>query len=139
MPFDESMVQYCAHGGMLYEEVEDAMNFFFGQKKKPDALFTSADKLTTNCLRYCKTYKIRIPQDVAVIGFSNLDLTELLSPALSVVRQPAFEMGRIAADLLIKMIESKRPVTDFETRILPAEVHERESSIRKKTLKPSLV
>lgn len=139
LPFDESMVQYCAHGGMIYEEVEQAMNHFFSQKRKPDAIFTSADKLTTNCLRYCKTYKIKIPQDVAIIGFSNLDLTELLSPSLSVVRQPAFEMGRIAADLLIKMIESKRPVTDFETKILPAEIHERESSIRKKTLKPSLV
>ena len=81
-------------------------------------------------MRYCKVKKIKIPDDVAVIGFSNLDLTELLSPSLSVVRQPAFEMGRIAAELLIKMIEAKRATTDFETIMLPAEVFERESSAR---------
>jgi LacI family transcriptional regulator len=47
-----------------------------------------------------------------------------LSPSLSVVRQPAFEMGRIA-ELLIKMIEAKRATTDFETIILQPDVFKR--------------
>jgi LacI family transcriptional regulator len=81
-------------------------------------------------MRYCKTKKVAIPKTLAVIGFSNLDLTELLSPSLSVVRQPAFEMGRIAAELLIKMIEAKRTTTDFEIKMLQPDIFVRDSSVR---------
>jgi DNA-binding LacI/PurR family transcriptional regulator len=130
--FNENYIQHCLHGGMIYEEVDNAMNAMMNQKKKPDAIFASADKLTTNCMRYCRANNIIIPDDLAIVGFSNLDLTELLSPSLSVVRQPAFDMGELAADLLIKTIESKRPVTDFETKMLPAELFIRESSEKKK-------
>lgn len=133
--FDESLIRQCYHGGMIYEEVEDAMNNLMKLKHKPDAIFASADKLTTNFMRYCKLRKINIPNEIAVIGFSNLDLTELLSPSLSVVRQPAFEMGKVAADLLIKMIESKRPITDFENIVMPAEIFQRESSVHQKIKK----
>jgi LacI family transcriptional regulator len=65
---------------------------------------------------------------VALIGFSNLDLTDLLSPSLSVVRQPAFEMGELSTELLIQLIESKRPVKDFERKILPPQLFIREST-----------
>jgi DNA-binding LacI/PurR family transcriptional regulator len=132
MVFDDTYLKHCLHGGMIYGEVETAMNELMGLKHKPDALFASADKLTTNCMRYCRAKGIVIPDDLAMVGFSNLDLTDLLSPSLSVVRQPAFEMGELAADLLIKTIESKRPITEFETRMLPAELFIRESSVKKK-------
>jgi len=129
---DDSYLKHCLHGGMIYEEVDMAMNELMNQKHKPEAIFTSADKLTTNSMRYCRANNIHIPDDLAMVGFSNLDLTELLSPSLSVVRQPAFEMGEVAAELLINMIESKRPVTAYETRVLPAELFIRESSGKKK-------
>jgi len=132
MPLNNAYLQYCLHGGMLYDEVDHAMTSFMELKQPPDAVFASADKLTTSCMRYCRAKGIAIPNDLAVVGFSNLDLTELLSPSLSVVRQPAFEMGEVAAALLIKMIESKRPVTEFETRVLPAELFIRDSSGKKK-------
>ncbi|MFN3664740.1 MAG: substrate-binding domain-containing protein, partial [Sediminibacterium sp.] len=127
-----SLIKYCLHGGLVYEEVEQALDSLFRQKKKPDAIFAAADKLTTNCLRYFKAKKIRVPEDIAIIGFSNIDLTELLSPSLSVVRQPAFEMGQVATELLLNLIESKRPVKDFETKMLQPDVFIRESTTRKK-------
>ena len=83
-------------------------------------------------MRYCRAKAIAIPDTLAVVGFSNLDITELLSPSLTVVRQPAFEMGQVSAELLIKMIESKRPMTDFDTKVLPAELFIRDSSGMKK-------
>jgi DNA-binding LacI/PurR family transcriptional regulator len=129
--FNEAWLEYCPHGGMLYDEVETAMNALIHQQPQPDAIFASSDKLTTNCMRYCRAKGIHIPGDLAMVGFSNLDLTDLLSPSLSVVRQPAFEMGELAATLLIKTIESKRPLTDYETRVLPAELFIRESSVKK--------
>jgi LacI family transcriptional regulator len=114
------------------------MNELVALADKPDAVFASADKLTTNFIRYCKAHQFSIPGDIAVIGFSNLDLTDLLSPTLSVVRQPAFEMGKVAAELLINMIESKRPVKEFENRVLPTELVIRESSARKVTKKAKI-
>ena len=131
LPFDESLVKYCPHGGLIYEEVEQAMDELLSQKKKPDAIFATADKLTTNCLRYFKAKNIRVPEDIALLGFSNIDLTELLSPSLSVVRQPAFEIGQVATNLLVDLIESKRPVKDFETRVLQPHLFIRESSLKK--------
>ncbi len=50
---------------------------------------------------------------------------------MTVVRQPAFQIGQSATEMLIQMIESKRPVTDFETKILDTELILRESSMKK--------
>jgi LacI family transcriptional regulator len=130
--FDATQIQYCLHGGMLYEEVETAIAKLLANKNKPTAVIASADKLTTNCLRYFKKQGLQVPVDIAMIGFSNLDLTDLLSPSLSVIRQPAYEIGQIATQLLIKQIENKRPTTDFEKIILPPQMIIRESSGAKK-------
>ena len=119
---DEALIKYCSHGGMIFSEVEDAMNELFDLTIKPDAIFTSADKLTTNCLRILKSKNILVPDDVGLIGFSNTDLTELLSPPLSIIKQPAFEMGEIATNLLLQVIESKKKVTEFETKTLSTEL-----------------
>jgi DNA-binding LacI/PurR family transcriptional regulator len=126
--YEEAYTQYCLHGGMVYEEVEKALDNMMALPNKPDAIVASADKLTTNCIRYFKSKNIRVPEDVALIGFSNLDIADLLSPSLSVVRQPAFAMGQIATELLLKMIESKRAVSNYENRVLPLEIMVRESS-----------
>lgn len=128
LPVNESMIRYCQHGGMIVEEVEEAIEALFSLSPRPDAIMTSADKLTTNCFRILKAKGLKVPDDVGLIGFSNSDMTELLDPPLSVIRQPAFEMGEIATSLLLNLIESKRPVTDFETRILQTELLIRGSS-----------
>lgn len=119
---DESLIKYCQRGGMIITEVETAMEELFSLKEIPDAIFASADKLTTGCLRTIKAKGLRVPDDISLIGFSNTDLTELLDPPLSIIKQPAFEMGEVATKLLLELIESKRPVTDFETKVLPAEL-----------------
>jgi len=49
----------------------------------------------------------RIPGQVGIIGFSNIPITEMINPQLTTVEQPAFEMGRQAAEILINEIESK--------------------------------
>jgi DNA-binding LacI/PurR family transcriptional regulator len=121
-------IQHCSHSGMIKEEVDAAFEAMWQLKKKPDAIFAASDKLTTGCLRILKARKIKIPGQVALMGFSNTDLTELVDPPLSVVKQPAFEMGEIAMTKLLEMIESKRPVTDFETHVLQTEILVRSST-----------
>ncbi len=124
---DESLIKYCSHGGMINDEVEKALNELFSLKNKPDAVFASSDKLTTGCLHYFKKHNIKVPKDVALAGFSNNENSDLFNPALTVIKQPAFEMGEIATNYLLEIIESKRPIKDYETRILDTEFIIRES------------
>lgn len=128
MPVRESFIQYCKHGGMVYAEVESAMKELLKQRIKPDAVFAGSDKITTGCLHYTRRHSIPVPKQLALIGFSNTDLTELLDPALSVIRQPAFEMGEAAMRLLLSILQSKRPLTKFETRMLSSELLIRKST-----------
>lgn len=132
MPYDEALVKHCTHGGMLEQEVEVAMDQLLSLPQKPDAILASADKLTTSCLRYLHKRGLKVPDDIALVGFSNSDLTELLNPPLTIVKQPAFEIGRTATEMLLQQIESKRPIKQYEHKVLPAELFIRESSLRRK-------
>jgi len=126
-------IYYCLHGGLNYDEVAAIMNQAMKGKSKPDAILACSDKITTSVMRYCQHEAISIPNQVGLVGFSNLDLTDLLAPSLTVVNQPAYEMGRIAAELLIKQIESKRPIKEFEDVVLATELRQRASSEKRKT------
>lgn len=81
-------------------------------------------------MRIFKAKGIHIPDDIGLMGFSNSDLAELIQPPLSVIRQPAFEMGEIATNRLLQLIESKRPVTDFETTVLSTKLLIRGSTMK---------
>jgi LacI family transcriptional regulator len=129
IPYDENMVRYCNHGGMIISEVEEALTSIFKSKLKPDAIFTAGDRLTTVGLAVIKAMKQK--KDIGYAGFTNTHLGDLFSPALTVVHQPAFEIGQTATELLIQVIESKRPVTDFENKVLETNLVIRESSIKK--------
>ena len=129
--YDPAYVKHCFYGGMIFSEIEEAVNKLFTQKQKPDAIITMSDKLTTGCLKTLMRRGIIVPEDIALVGFSNSDITELLNPPLTVVRQPALEMGKAATELLLQLIESKRPVTQFENRVLTPELIIGKSSIDK--------
>jgi LacI family transcriptional regulator len=124
--------RYCAHGGLLLEEVEQAVTGLYKLESIPDAIVALGDKLTTGCLRVLKAHGITVPTEMGLIGFSNSDTTELIEPPLSIIKQPAFEMGEIATELLLQLIESKRPVTEFETKILAPQLIIRQSAEKKK-------
>ncbi len=66
---------------------------------------------------------IKIPEDLLFTGFTNFSAPELFSPSLTTILQPAFEMGKTAMNMLLRLIESKRPVKVFEKEILPVEVY----------------
>lgn len=125
--FNENLVKYCNHGGMIADEVDDAFDKLFSGRNKPDSIFTAGDRITTVCLAHFKNAKKKYA-DIAITGFTNTNLADLFSPSLTTVRQPAFEIGQVATELLIEIIESKRPVTQFETRVLDTELIIREST-----------
>lgn len=135
---NEDLIKHCHHGGMLLPEVEEAVELLLMGPQKPDAILATSDKLTTGCLRTLRTRGIHVPKEMGLVGFSNTDLTELLDPPLTVIKQPAFEMGEIATTLLLQLIESKRPVTEFEHRTLATELIVRGSSIKKNKIKSAV-
>jgi len=127
LTFQEDLVKYCNHGGMIAQEAEDALNELYKSKVKPDAIFTAGDRLTIVCFGILKRLKQK--KEAGFTGFTNTQVADLFSPQLTVVRQPAFEIGQTATELLIQIIESKRPITTFENRILETNLVIRESSM----------
>ncbi|MEO6232311.1 MAG: LacI family DNA-binding transcriptional regulator [Ferruginibacter sp.] len=127
---NEDYVKYCEHGGMITEEIETAIKELRALPQPPDAIFTASDRITIGSLAYLHKENISIPGQMGIAGFSNFSSPELFNPSLTTIRQPAFEMGKAAAELLIKLIESKRPETDFEKRILPTQLIIRKSSVK---------
>lgn len=128
VPFDESLVKYCKYGGLIFSETEQAVEALLNLEKKADAIVAASDKLSTGCLTALAKRNISIPDEMGMVGFTNSMLTEVFHPPMSSVRQPAFEMGQVAMEMLIQIIESRRPVTEFETRVLNTELTIRASS-----------
>lgn len=138
LPYDDSLVQYCQHGGMMENEVKKAVRNLLSLPHPPDAILAASDRLTTGCLTEFAAKGMSIPADIAIAGFTNTKLAHLFNPTLTTIQQPAFDMGKTATELLLKMIESKRPVTDFETIVLDTQLAVRDSS-KKKSLAASHV
>lgn len=122
-----SYVQHCPHGGLLENEVDKAIDNLLSLEEKPEVIFAAGGKLSTGCLRLLKARGIRVPEDIAMVGFSNSEVMDLLNPPLTTVRQPAFEMGRAATEMLFNLLESRYPVTEFNNRVLPTQILIRDS------------
>lgn len=121
LPLDKSLVRFCHHGGRIQQEVEDAVRYFLNLNERPEAFFVASDRLSMECLTALKKL-VSHEKHPAVAGFSNSEVLDLLQPGFSCIRQPAFEMGRTAMGMLIQLIESKYPVTDFESVILDTDL-----------------
>ncbi len=128
IPFNPEYVKHCNHGGMVQEEVEVAVNELLNLNPRPEAIFIASDRLTTSCISIIKRLGLGVPDNIAIVGFTNSNVAELFDPPLTVIRQPAFQIGQIATEILIKNIESKYPLTEFVTQQLQTEIILRSSS-----------
>jgi LacI family transcriptional regulator len=99
-------------------------------EKRPDAIFASVEKLALSTYYAAQEIGISIPDQLKVICFSNLRTAPLLSPSLTTITQPAFQMGAQAATVLFKYLEKKRPVIQNENIILKSELIARASTRR---------
>jgi LacI family transcriptional regulator len=97
----------------------------------PEAIVSFNDPTAIGAMKMLKKYKLKIPDDVAIVGFSETKLASLIEPALTSVIQPTFEMGVKVANLLLKQIENKGQ-GEVETVVLNGKINIRESSVRVK-------
>jgi len=130
IPLKEQYIKYCAYGGRDVEEVQQALNELLELPDRPDAIFAATDRITTIALAQLHKMRVNIPGDIALLGFTNTQLAEVLNPSLTQVTQPGFEMGKKATEMLIQLIESRRPVEEFETVVLPTRLFPRDSTKR---------
>ncbi|MCC8423719.1 LacI family DNA-binding transcriptional regulator [Mucilaginibacter sp. UR6-11] len=122
IPFRTELIRNCNKGGNDYQEVEDAVKELLAMPNKPDAIFISSDRISISCVRALKNLNFD-PAEIAIAGFSNSDVVDLLQPPISYVKQKSFEMGQIAVEMLLRLIESKYPITEFETKVLDTELY----------------
>jgi len=94
--------------------------------KRPEAIVCVNDPCAFGAMNAIKEAGLKIPEDIAVVGFTDDIRADLVSPSLTTVKQPAYEIGRKAAGKLIAHIENdSEPVEDI---YLPTEIVERRSA-----------
>jgi DNA-binding LacI/PurR family transcriptional regulator len=103
LPFNDSMVVY---GGL--DDTDGIVGFqkLLHLETLPDAIFAVNDPVATGAFVMIKEHGMKIPDDIALAGFSNTYMTSLLDPALTTVEQPSYEIGKTAAQLLLEQINS---------------------------------
>ncbi len=106
-----------------YELTHQAMNHV----PRPTAIFGANNFITIGIIKALHDLSVNVPGHVSVVGFDDLPESMLVRPFLTVARQPAYEMGLVAAELLLKRISGDLPEACQEI-ILPTEIVERESS-----------
>lgn len=97
--------------------------------KRPDAIFAVSDRLALGAFSALKDKGLRIPEDIALVGFNDEPIMNMMTPRLSSVFQPAFEMGRRAARLFIEQIHAEDKL-EVETIVLKPQLMVRESSLK---------
>ncbi len=95
--------------------------------KRPTAFVAGNDLLAIAVMRAVRQLSLSIPEDVAIIGFDDIELAEMLSPALTTLRQPQAQMARDCAGLLVERIRSKAVGTP-QTLLYEPELVIRESA-----------
>lgn len=103
IPLDEEIV--IAYNLDL-DKIRIYVNHLLNLPEPPDAIFCVNDPAAIETIRTIKSRGLRIPEDIAVVGFSNDYASGLMEPALTTVAQPVKEMGVVAAQLLLDQIKS---------------------------------
>jgi DNA-binding LacI/PurR family transcriptional regulator len=98
-------------------------------KKRPDAIFTISDRMAIGAMLAIKERGLKMPHDIGLVGFNNEPITSLVTPGISSVDQPAFELGKVAAKLFIESMHHPGDMSNVEETLKP-KLHIRESSLR---------
>src|SRR5690606_14111426 len=97
----------------------------------PDAIFVNNDIGAIGAMKAIKERGLKIPADIAVVGFSDWQISSMVEPSLTSVSQPGFEMGETAAKLFLEQLANKDKPFVPQTKVLKTSLVIRDSSLRK--------
>ena len=120
---DESLLQegtYTPASGFK------AMEILLEASPRPTAVFIASDVVSLGAIRAIKQAGLRIPQDIAVVGFDDIPLADYYDPPLTTIRIPAYGLGWAAGERLVRLVQSE--TLDQEGMLLESELVIRKSS-----------
>ncbi|MFT3983538.1 MAG: substrate-binding domain-containing protein [Lachnospiraceae bacterium] len=100
---------------------------------QPDAIFASSDLVAAAAIKAAKLHHIRVPEDLIVVGFDNINISTISDPAITTINQPQFQLGYTAGEIIHEHISS--PTAYKQQVLLNTELIIRESSIPRKVSK----
>ena len=126
LPIDPKLVR---RGDFQSSSGFAAAQLFLRQKSRPSAIFACNDLMALGALGAIHKAGLRVPDDVAVVGFDDIALASYASPPLTTIQQPKYEMGKLAAQILLDRITAKKRVK-AQRHLLPTQLIVRESTSR---------
>lgn len=121
---DESFLIECVNDTVLDTELIKELLLHI----KPDGIFAAVERYAITCYELCEALDLNIPKDVKIISFSNLQTASLLNPSMTTIMQPAFEIGREAASILLKKLEKKSFQLKDESIVIESKLIPRKST-----------
>jgi LacI family transcriptional regulator len=115
------------YGSFTQQSGYDFAKLAMLQSPRPTAIFAANNFILLGVVKAMRELQLKVPEDVSVVGFDDFPESMLVKPFFTAVLQPAYEMGRMAAELLLKRISGELS-GECQKIILPTEIIERESS-----------
>lgn len=123
---DPTLIMHC---GFNQDSALAAARELLASKDRPDAFFTISDRLALGAMQAIKEKGLSMPDDVGLVGFNNEPVMNLVTPRISSVDMPAFEIGKAAAKIFIQVLNNDG-LPDQEELILKPRLFVRTSSDR---------
>ena len=120
--------QLVIQGGFNEEDGIIGFQKFLQLKKMPDAIFAVNDPVAIGAFMQIKENGLKIPDDIALVGFSDNPVMSLIEPAVTTVKQPMYEIGQVAAKLLLEQIENDQGTFKPREEVLKTELIIRNST-----------
>jgi LacI family transcriptional regulator len=129
IPFDPKLVYTCKN--VTFEEGKEFAEQIIKDHPDVDGIFVITDLVAVGVLAYFNENNINVPQQVKIIGFSNWFMSQVITPKLSTVDQPSYEMGVQSFNLLLEEMNANKEMKSFtpKTIELTTTIIERDSSI----------
>ncbi len=131
IPFDPKLVYTCKN--VTFDEGKEFAKQIIEEHTDIDGVFVITDLVAVGVLAYFNEKNIKVPEQIKVIGFSNWFMSQVITPKLSTVDQPSFEMGVQSFGLLLEEINTRKELLPFQPRTIELEtgIIERESTLGK--------
>jgi len=120
---DETLIK---DGGFTIEGGYGATRALLALEERPTAIFISNNAMTIGCLKALSEARVKIPDDIAVVGFDDSEWAEFFTPPLTVIRQPTYTMGTLAGEILFQRLLKSGP-SERKEIVLKPELVVRES------------
>lgn len=106
IPYDPSLI---ISGDHSYESGVEAAKQIIGMENRADAIMCTYDMMAAGCINTLKAGGLRVPEDIAVTGFDDADISEMVDPTITTIQQPFYEMGFEAMRTLHDVIRGDIP------------------------------